>query len=53
MKRLLFSVVASLWLFSTLTSAQVRELPSPAGQGSGQPDLAVSPDGYLYFRRCG
>ena len=49
MKRLLFSIVASLWLFSTTASAQVRELPSPAGQGSGQPNLAVSPDGRVYL----
>jgi len=23
----------------------VREIPSPAGQGSGQPNMTVSPDG--------
>ncbi len=49
MKRLLMSVVAVLWLFSTIGFAQVRELPSPAGQGSGQPNLAVSPDGRVYL----
>ncbi|HEX2489572.1 MAG TPA: sialidase family protein [Blastocatellia bacterium] len=48
MKRLLISVVASLCVFST-TSAQIRELTSPAGTGSGQPNLAVSPDGRVYL----
>jgi hypothetical protein len=49
MKRLLTSIVAILWLFSGGASAQVRELPSPAGTGSGQPNLAVSPDGRVYL----
>src|SRR5215475_4973293 len=49
MKRLLASVVAILWLFSAGASAQVRELTSPAGTGSGQPNLAVSPDGRVYL----
>ena len=49
MKRLLMSVVFGLWLFSIVSFAQVRELPSPAGQGSGQPNLAVSPDGSIYL----
>jgi hypothetical protein len=49
MKRLLMSVVASLCVFSATTSAQIRELPSPAGIGSGQPNLAVSPDGRIYL----
>ncbi len=49
MKRLLISLVAGMWLFSTTTSAQVRELPSPAGAGSGQPNLAVAPDGRVYL----
>ena len=49
MKRLLMSVVASLCVFSATTSAQVRELPSPAGTGSGQPNLAVAPDGRVYL----
>src|SRR5262245_30218044 len=49
MKRLLMSVVACLWMFSTTASAQVHELPSPAGTGSGQPNLAVSPDGRVYL----
>ena len=49
MKRLLMRVVFGLWLFSIVSFAQVRELPSPAGQGSGQPNLAVSPDGRVYL----
>jgi hypothetical protein len=49
LKRLLISVVVSLCVFSATTSAQVRELPSPAGTGSGQPNLAVSPDGRVYL----
>ena len=49
MKRLLMSAVFGLWLFSIVSFAQVRELPSPAGQGSGQPNLAVSPDGSIYL----
>lgn len=42
-------MIASVLLFSTLGLAQVRELPSPAGQGSGQPNLAVSPNGRVYL----
>jgi hypothetical protein len=49
MKRLMMSLVASLCVFSAATFAQVRELPSPAGTGSGQPNLAVSPDGRVYL----
>jgi hypothetical protein len=49
MKRLLISVVASLCVCCATASAQVRELPSPAGTGSGQPNLAVSPDGRIYL----
>jgi len=49
MKRLLMSVVFGLWLFSIVSFAQVRELPSLTGQGSGQPNLAVSPDGSVYL----
>lgn len=49
MNRLLMSIVAGLWLFSMPALAQVRELPSPAGQGSGQPNLAVAPNGRVYL----
>ncbi len=38
-----------LVLVADLTLAQVRELPSPAGQGSGQPNLAAAPDGRVYL----
>ena len=45
----LMSVFTSLWLFSASGFAQLRELPAPAGRGSGQPNLAVAPDGRLYL----
>ena len=43
------SIFTSLWLFSASGFAQVRELPAPAGRGSGQPNLAVAPDGRVYL----
>jgi len=49
MNKALMSVLISLWLFSASGFAQVRELPAPAGQGSGQPNLAVAPDGRVYL----
>lgn len=53
MKRIsLFTLVASFCLLASAASAtfaQVRELPSPAGQGSGQPNLAVARDGRVYL----
>ncbi|MBL8166569.1 MAG: exo-alpha-sialidase [Acidobacteria bacterium] len=49
MKRSLMIVVVGLWLFSIVSFAQVRELASPAGTGSGQPNLAVAPDGRVYL----
>lgn len=42
------AVVASL-LSASPALAEVRELPSPAGIGSGQPNLAVGPDGRVYL----
>jgi hypothetical protein len=43
-------LILSLWLLPALALAQeVRELPSPDGQGSGQPNLAVSPDGRVHL----
>lgn len=36
-------------LFPAPAVAQSRELPSPAGAGSGQPNLAVSSDGRVYL----
>jgi hypothetical protein len=49
MNKALMSIFTSLWLFSAPGFAQVRELPSPAGQGSGQPNLAVGPNGRVYL----
>jgi hypothetical protein len=49
MNKALMSVFTSSWLFSTSDFAQVRELPAPAGRGSGQPNLAVAPDGRVYL----
>ncbi|MGE0129207.1 MAG: exo-alpha-sialidase [Blastocatellales bacterium] len=49
MKKCLIIVATSLWLFCLPGFAQVRELASPAGQGSAQPNLAVSPDGRVYL----
>jgi len=43
------SLLLGLWLFPILALAQVRELPSPAGAGSGQPNLTVAPDGQVYL----
>ncbi|MFN0123573.1 MAG: sialidase family protein, partial [Blastocatellia bacterium] len=43
------SMLISVLLFSTPGLAQVRELPSPAGPGSGQPNLAVTPDGRVHL----
>jgi len=36
MNKALMSIFTSLWLFSASGFAQVRELPAPAGRGSGQ-----------------
>jgi hypothetical protein len=49
MNKALMSIFTSLWPFSTSDFAQVRELPAPAGRGSGQPNLAVAPDGRVYL----
>lgn len=49
MNKFLMSMLISVLLFSTLALAQVRELISPAGTGSGQPNLAVAPDGRVYL----
>ncbi len=46
---LLLTIVLAAFLFPGLALAQVRELPSPAGAGSGQPNLAVSPDGRVHL----
>jgi hypothetical protein len=49
MNKILISMVVCFILSTSSVSAQVLELPSPAGQGSGQPNLAVSPDGRVYL----
>jgi len=49
MNKALMSIFTSLWLFSVSGFAQVREVPTPAGQGSGQPNLAVAPDSRVYL----
>jgi hypothetical protein len=49
MKKTLMIAAVGLVILSTLGFAQVRELPSPAGQGSAQPNLTVSPDGRVYL----
>ncbi len=49
MNKFLMSMLVSVLLFSTLALAQVRELASPAGTGSGQPNLTVAPDGRVYL----
>ncbi len=49
MNRLRISLIIGLWLFPVLAIAQVRELQSPAGMGSGQPNLTVSPEGRVYL----
>lgn len=49
MKKSLMIVVTGLWLFCISGFAQVRELPSPAGEKSAQPNLVVSPNGRVYL----
>jgi hypothetical protein len=49
MKILRIGLCLALLLTPTLARSQVRELPSPAGPGSGQPNLTVSPDGRVYL----
>ncbi len=49
MKRLLMGAIAGVSLFTGTAYPQIRELPSPAGPGSGQPNLAVAADGRAYL----
>jgi len=49
MNKLRIIIVAAFWLFPIMVLAQAPELPSPAGAGSGQPNLAVSTDGQVYL----
>jgi hypothetical protein len=43
------SLLVLLWLLPALALAQVREMVSPAGAGSGQPNLTVSSSGQVYL----
>ncbi|HMY71543.1 MAG TPA: hypothetical protein PLQ88_06890, partial [Blastocatellia bacterium] len=43
------TLIAVFWLLPMLALAQVREMASPAGAGSGQPNLTVSRDGKVYL----
>jgi hypothetical protein len=43
------ALALALSLFALPTFSQVREIPSPAAPGSGQPNLAASPDGKMYL----
>jgi hypothetical protein len=49
MNKFLIGTVICFILSTSSVSAQVLELASPAGQGSGQPNLAVSLDGRVYL----
>jgi hypothetical protein len=49
MKNWFLGVLAGVALYAGPACPQVRELPSPAGSGSGQPNLAVAADGRVYL----
>lgn len=49
MKNPLAACVAGLWFFGSPAMAQLRELPSPAGPGSAQPNLVLATDGRVYL----
>jgi hypothetical protein len=49
MQRTFRLIIFALLLLTTSGLAQVRELSSPAGAGSGQPNLTVAPDGRVYL----
>ena len=49
MKNWVLDAFAGIALFADPACAQLRELPSPAGPGSGQPNLAVAADGRVYL----
>jgi hypothetical protein len=42
-------LAAAALLTSGLGLAEVREIPTPAGAGSGQPNLVAAPDGHIYL----
>ncbi|MGH8250839.1 MAG: sialidase family protein [Steroidobacteraceae bacterium] len=49
MRRLIAGVLAGLCLSCSPSVPELRELPSPAGAGSGQPNLTVARDGRVYL----
>ena len=49
MNKFRINLVVGLWLLPILALAQTHELQSPATPGSGQPNLAVSPDGRVHL----
>ncbi|MDX2043045.1 MAG: sialidase family protein [Acidobacteriota bacterium] len=49
MNKLRISSLLLVWLLPVLALSQVREMVSPAGAGSGQPNLTVSRDGKVYL----
>jgi hypothetical protein len=49
MNKFRINLIAVLLLLPGAALAQVREMISPAGAGSGQPNLAVSRDGRVYL----
>jgi hypothetical protein len=49
MKNFCLANLITLCALTLTVSAQVRKLPSPAGAKSGQPNLAVAPDGRVYL----
>ncbi|MFN0108705.1 MAG: sialidase family protein [Blastocatellia bacterium] len=49
MNKLRINWLVLIWLMPMLALAQVKEIHSPAGAGSGQPNLTVSGDGKVYM----
>ncbi len=42
-------MAVAVLLIPRIALCEARELPSPAGAGSGQPNLAATPDGHIYL----
>ena len=49
MKYWFLGALAGVALYAGPACPQVRDLPSPAGPGSGQPNLTVASDGRVYL----
>jgi hypothetical protein len=45
----LFALLLAQGAFASSTARAVRELPTPAAKGSGQPNLSTGPDGRVYL----